>query len=154
MTELAASGIYHKSQGSGEPIVVIHGLFGSLENLGVIARSLAKNYRVYSLDLPNHGRSVHTDNMSLASMAKRVECWMGEQGIDQAVLLGHSLGGKVAMELSLMYPERVSMLLVADIAPVDYQPRHDDVFAGFASVEAATISGRAEADKLMAAHVE
>lgn len=145
--------IYHRQVGSGEPLIAIHGLFGSIENLGMITRLLKDNFSIYSLDLPNHGRSVHLDEVSLSIMAKAIVEWMDSQNLKQAHFLGHSLGGKVAMEITLRYPERVNKLVVADIAPVGYERRHDDVLAGFAAVDLKAIQSRKDADVAMAKHV-
>lgn len=135
-------------------IVLIHGLFGSLENLGGIARQLTEDYNVYSVDLPNHGRSVHTADITLASMTEMVKAWMDENGLKKAYVFGHSLGGKVAMELALRYPEIVERIVVVDIAPVHYPPHHDEVFSGLLAVEPTQLSSRGEADKQLAEHVE
>ncbi len=152
---LPASGIFHKVQGEecAPPLVLVHGLFGSLENLGVIARQLANKFRVYSIDLPNHGRSRHVQTMTLASMADQVTEWLDEQGLSEVRYLGHSLGGKLGMELALMSPDRIRQLVVADISPIAYPPRHNDVFSAFAAVDLNQINGRSEADKIMAEHV-
>ena len=132
---------------------MIHGLFGSIENLGMITRLLKDDFSIYSLDLPNHGRSAHVDHVSLASMADAIVRWMDDNHLARAHFLGHSLGGKVAMEIALHYPERVNRLVVADIAPVAYERRHDDVLAGFAAVDLQSIQNRKEADTAMAAYV-
>lgn len=150
---MAGSTLYFKQAGQGTPLVLIHGLFGSLENLGAIARQLAENFCVYSLDLPNHGRSPRVENMSLASMAGDLLAWLDEQGLPQVHLLGHSLGGKVAMELALRHPERVKSLVVLDIAPVSYPPHHNDVFAGMFALEPQRLQSRSEADQKMQPHV-
>lgn len=145
--------LYSRSSGEGKPLVLLHGLFGSMENLGALARHLKDQFAVYSVDLPNHGRSAHTDNMNLQSMALQVLDWIRAQGLDSVYLVGHSLGGKVAMELALLAPERIHKLVVIDIAPVTYSARHDDVFAGLLAIDPALISSRDQADALMAAHV-
>ncbi|MGS2717286.1 alpha/beta fold hydrolase [Eionea flava] len=147
--------IYSRQAGDihAPPILVIHGLFGSLENLGLIARKLSDDYCVYSLDLPNHGRSAHTDSTSLVSLAEAVASWMDDNDIARAHILGHSLGGKVGMEIALRYPEKVDRLMVADIAPVAYHARHNDVFAAFRAVDLASIQSRMDADKMMQPHV-
>lgn len=142
------------SDGVDKPaLVLIHGLFGSLENLGGIARLFTPFYSVYSLDLPNHGRSSHVSDCSLESMANTVSDWMSEQGLNSAYFLGHSLGGKVAMELALKYPSKVKKLAVIDIAPVNYPPRHNDVFAGLLAINPASLLSRAEADTILREYV-
>jgi len=145
--------LHYREQGEGEPLIAIHGLFGSLENLGVIARQLAQTYKVYSVDLPNHGRSKHVDNVDLSVMADMVVSVLDTLSIERAHFLGHSLGGKVAMEIALTYPERVAHLVIADIAPVQYSARHQDVFDGFNAIDLEQVRDRKEADALMAQYV-
>lgn len=148
------SAIHHRQLShEGDPLIVIHGLFGSLENLGVVSRQLSDEFSVFALDLPNHGRSDHSDTTSLTSMAEAVVAWMDNEGLQQAHFLGHSLGGKVSMEIALRYPERVKKLVVADIAPVAYGRRHEDVFAAFRAVDLSNLKSRMEADKQMRPHV-
>lgn len=143
-----------RNVGVGEPVLLIHGLFGSLENLGAIARSLTEIYNVYSVDLPNHGKSLHTESTDLDSMASIVVEWMDEHGLNCVSVVGHSLGGKVAMEIALKYPERVKQLVVIDIAPVAYTRRHDSVFAGLLSFNPRLLESRQEAEGHLAKHVK
>ncbi|MGH1438512.1 MAG: alpha/beta fold hydrolase [Cellvibrionaceae bacterium] len=152
--------LFHRHWGSDQdssqnvvPIVAIHGLFGSMENLGMITRLLKDEYSVYGVDLPNHGRSPHVSDASLAAMATMMVNWMDHLGLRSAYFLGHSLGGKVAMEVALRHPERVEGIIVADIAPVAYPRRHDDVFQAFDAVDLANLTSRGDADKAMQAFV-
>ena len=145
--------LYHQQVGEGEPLILLHGLFGTLENLGGITRLLAKHFRVYSLDLPNHGRSSRLKTMTLANMADAVVQWMDANQIDRAHCLGHSLGGKTMMEVALRYPERVKQLIVADIAPVTYPRRHEKIFQGLRTVNLAAITKRSDADQVLKNYV-
>jgi len=139
---------------SGPVLVMMHGLFGSLENLSGIARYLTEHYQIYSLDMRNHGKSPHAEDMTLRTMASDVIEFLDRENLESAYLLGHSLGGKVMMEAALTAPARVDKLVVADIAPVDYAvPRHDDVFAGLEAVEFANLTNRSQADEQLAAHI-
>ena len=104
--------------GQGEPLVLIHGLFGSYENLGVIARALQDKFQIINLDLRNHGRSAHSDQMTYPLMADDVLDTLDALGLTQVSMLGHSMGGKVAMQLALQAPQRVKKLILADISPV------------------------------------
>ncbi|WP_075188217.1 alpha/beta fold hydrolase [Teredinibacter haidensis] len=146
--------LHVKERGAGKPVVLIHGLFGSLENLGGIARELAKQHHVYSLDLPNHGRSLHTEDTSLPQMAATVYQWLQKQCLPHANFIGHSLGGKVAMELALTHPEAVDRLAVLDIAPVHYDPHHKQVFKGLLSLDPRTLKTRSEAEAILSQYVE
>lgn len=121
-----------------------------MENLGGLARPLSEFYQVHSLDLPNHGRSAHTQHIDLPSMAAAVVAWMDAQGIEKTAIIGHSLGGKTAMELALWMPQRISKLVVIDIAPVHYPPHHNQVFAALARVIPEQLGNRADAEALMA----
>ncbi|WP_054112691.1 alpha/beta fold hydrolase [Marinagarivorans algicola] len=145
-TNVEPQPLYFRKQGQGEPVVILHGLFGSMENLGAQARALAKHFCVYSIDLPNHGRSAHGATMTLSSMAAQVNDWMEAQGLPSASFVGHSLGGKVAMELVLQQPEKCQKLVVLDIAPVHYEPHHTKVFKGLLALNPAQLVSRTDAD--------
>jgi len=145
--------LHFRQVGSGEPVILIHGLFGSLENLGGIARLLTQDFTVYSIDLPNHGRSPHSAGGDLAFMTRAVRDWMHLKGLSKASIVGHSLGGKVAMELALSNPELVRALVVMDIAPVTYKPRHEAVFRGLNAVDPAHLQSREEAEQVLTQHI-
>ena len=140
--------------GAGPPVVLLHGLFGAGGNLGALARALQDRFEVCSVDLPNHGRSGWSEQTDLAAMARCLSEWMDDQEISTAAFVGHSLGGKVAMQLALEQPARVSALVVADIAPVAYPPQHEAVFAALEAVAAAECRSRAAAAGLMQEYLE
>lgn len=144
----------YRIAGEGKPLVLLHGLFGSLENLGGISQRLQDQWQVHALDQRNHGRSPHTDTMDYPAMAEDVLAYLDRQGLERVSLLGHSMGGKTAMELALSHPERVERLVVADIAPVTYQPRHDNVLAGLDAIDPARLDSRQEADRVLQEYVE
>lgn len=144
----------HRITGQGEPLILLHGLFGSLENLGGVARRLQDDWQIHSLDQRNHGSSPHTDEMTYPLMASDVVAYMDANGIDKAHLLGHSMGGKVAMQVALHYPERVQTTIVADIAPVTYPPRHDAILEGLKNLDLRGVKSRSEADSRLAEYVE
>lgn len=144
----------HRITGEGAPLILLHGLFGAQENLGAIARQFQKERQVHALDLRNHGSSFHADTMDYPSMAGDVLAYMDEQGIDTASLLGHSMGGKVAMQVALQAPERVEKLIVADIAPISYKPGHDAILEGMKQVDLTCVRSRRDADKQLAEFVE
>lgn len=147
--ELAAS-----VSGEGPPVVLLHGLFGAGDTLGGIRRRLAREYQVYSLDLRNHGESPHTDSMSYPEMAGDVLAYLDRAGLAEASLLGHSMGGKVAMEVALMAPGRVTRLIVADIAPVAYEPHHDNIERALRTLDPSRVRSRREADTVLAESIE
>lgn len=136
------------------PLIVIHGLLGSADNWRSHIKAWQENRRVIALDLRNHGRSPHIDGMTYQAMSDDVLALMDQLGIDQAHVLGHSMGGKVAMSLARLAPQRVASLIVADIAPVAYSHGHDDVFAALREVAANHPANRQDADALLARHVD
>ncbi len=144
-----------KEQGQGQPVVLIHGLFGSLDNLGMLARPLSEQYRVISVDLRNHGASFHSDEMSYPTQAADLLALFDQLGLEQVALVGHSMGGKVAMQVAKQAPTRVARLVVADIAPVAYpHARHQNVFAGLNATLEQAPQSRGEAEAILAEHVE
>lgn len=137
-------------QGTGAPVILLHGMFGSLSNLGNLARALAGNYHVISVDLRNHGESPHEQRMDLEAMAADIVELMDEQGLGAAALVGHSLGGKVAMQVAMNNPSRVACLVVADIAPVDYpQQSNNAVLSALEELSQGAIDSRKSADAVL-----
>ncbi|MDZ7828009.1 MAG: alpha/beta fold hydrolase [Halofilum sp. (in: g-proteobacteria)] len=142
--------LHFRRAGDGPPLVLLHGLFGSNENLGNIARELVSDFTVIGLDLRNHGRSPHGDRMDYATMAGDVIDTLDANGLDSVAVLGHSLGGKTAMELALSAPDRVERLIVADIAPVAYDRRHDQELEALHALDLDAIGSRKDADEALA----
>lgn len=140
---------YHRT-GTGPTLIILHGLFGSWENWGAQIKMLSEHYDIVAADLRNHGASPHADAIDYPLMAGDVIELMDRLGIEQTLLLGHSMGGKVAMQLALEHPQRVRKLIVADIAPVGYPAHHDEVFKGLFNVDLEQIRSRAEADAQLA----
>jgi len=135
----------HKIIGHGSPVILIHGLFGTLDNLGRLAKFLSEQHQVISIDLPNHGNSFHRQDNDYPSMANDLLRLIDHLNIEQCAIVGHSMGGKVAMEFALQHNTRVSSLVIADIAPVEYTNRHSDVFNALHAVDLPNISSRAQA---------
>lgn len=142
--------LFTRTQGDGPPLVLLHGLFGSNENLGSIARALAADFTVHAMDLRNHGRSPHGPEMEYAVLAHDVLETLAAAGIERTSILGHSLGGKVAMELALSRPRHIERLIVADIAPVTYERRHDRELEALHALDLEQVSSRSDADRALA----
>ncbi len=144
-----------RSSGQGDrAVVLLHGLFGSGNNLGQLARGLNDDFRVFSVDLPDHGRSSWLERPSVAHYADRVAQWMDAQDLTEVLLVGHSLGGKVAMQIALMRSDLVHKLIVLDIAPKAYERRHDVIFLALRSVEAGRVGTRREAREILLRHLD
>lgn len=130
-----------------EPIIIIPGLFGSSTNWRSFAKALSNEYDVYVVDQRNHGRSPHADSQSYADMAADLLSFLDFHSIEQAVLCGHSMGGKTAMVFSLLHPERVKKLAVLDIAPTTYLHSHAPFLESLLEVDLSQLQSRAEADR-------
>ncbi|MDO7851038.1 alpha/beta fold hydrolase [Hymenobacter convexus] len=149
--------LHHLDQGQGRPLVILHGLFGTLDNWQSLARRWATEagLRVVSVDLRNHGRSFHAPEHTYALMAQDVlDLFDHLQLGPDTSLMGHSMGGKVAMRLALDNPERLARLIVVDIAPRFSDMEHqDDIVAGLQAVDFTTCTNRQEADAALAKYV-
>ncbi|MEJ6473735.1 alpha/beta fold hydrolase [Pseudoalteromonas piscicida] len=135
-------------------VVVIHGLFGSLENLNGVAKALAAQFNVINVDLRNHGRSFHDTEMSYPAMAQDIKNLIDQLQLEKVNLVGHSMGGKVAMQFAQLFTKQVNKLVVLDIAPVDYHSRHDAIIAALNEVQNSSIASRGDADKIMSHYIE
>lgn len=144
---------YQQGNPENKPVILIHGLFGSLSNLSGLGRALAQFRQIYQVDLRNHGASAHSDQMDFDCMAADIIELMDSQGLDTAAVVGHSLGGKVAMQTALSFPDRISRLVIADIAPVRYPPQHDAVFAGLSALDNVVIKQRSSATSILEKYV-
>ena len=142
-----------KIAGQGRPVVLLHGLFGAGGNWGTVQRGLADGFRVIALDLRNHGASAHAPAMSYDDMAEDVRQTMAELGALPAAVVGHSMGGKVAMRLALRDPGAVERVVVADIAPVAYPPAFRTYASAMQALELRPGLSRAEADVALAGAV-
>ena len=146
--------LFVRTLGAGPPVVMLHGLFGSLDNLGGLARGLASDYRLVMIDLPNHGRSPHTEAMSYPLMADAVVRTLDQYGVKEAAFFGHSMGGKVAMQVALDQPDRVTRLVVGDIAPVKYGNNHGRILDGMTEVAKLAPQDRVGAERILAQYEE
>jgi len=139
----------YTSLGSGRPLLILHGLLGSRINWLGMGKRLAEGYAVYLIDLRNHGLSPHSDDMSYPHMAADIEKFIRSRGLESPVLMGHSMGGKVAMECALAYPDSADALIVLDIAPKSYPPTHENVFTALLRLDVEQISSRKDADDVL-----
>lgn len=145
----------YKLEGEGHTIVLIHGLFGNLDNLGLLARNLKQDHQVLSVDLRNHGQSLHSADHSYTTQAQDVKALIDHLQIERCTLIGHSMGGKVAMKVAELLEDHIDKLIVLDMAPVKYtQHRHTNVFAGLQAVDAQNPTDRKQAMAILAEHIE
>lgn len=143
--------LYFRKMGKGEPVIILHGLLGASDNWLTIGKQLAESYTVYLLDMRNHGRSPHSKEFHYVIMAADVNEFMLDHEIRGAILIGHSMGGKVAMHLALDYPHKISKLVVVDIAPKAYPlPYFKNIIETLVNVDLSGIKRRSEVDAQMA----
>ncbi|MGR5133095.1 alpha/beta fold hydrolase [Vibrio alfacsensis] len=145
----------YKQEGQGQTVVLIHGLFGSFSNLGLLARDLAQDHSVISIDLRNHGLSFHSDIHDYPSMAQDVVTLLRHLNVEPALVIGHSMGGKVAIKVADIAPELVKQLVILDMAPVAYDTnRHENVFTGLQAVIKEQPTSRTQALDILTQHIE
>lgn len=152
-TQSHAEQLNYKQLGEGQHILLIHGLFGSLENLNMVAKSLSQHYCVTSIDVRNHGNSFHQQNMDYQVLAQDVINLLDKLSIEHCHILGHSMGGKIAMKVALSFPERVNKLIIADIAPVKYPAHHLTIIEGLRAIDLTQVHKRKDADIQLAKYV-
>ena len=140
-----------------EPLLVLHGLFGNQGNWGLHSKALAERYRVIGIDLRNHGESPHAPELDYQAMAEDVRALIEARGLGACTVLGHSMGGKVAMQLALSYPALVKRLIIVDIAPIAYESMgagHHRVIEGMMTLDLTTALKRTDAEAHLAQHIE
>ncbi len=142
--------LHYQIYGEGQPLYLLHGLFGSNRNWLTMARQLVNAGQIIAIDLRNHGDSEHAAGMTYAEMAEDVAelaCSLGHNSIN---LLGHSLGGKTAMVMALQFPSLLDRLVIVDIAPLRYNPKSDDLVKYMQALPVASLTSRGEASELLA----
>src|SRR5262247_4893983 len=139
--------------GEGRPVVILHGLLGSADNWRSMSRRLGIHYRVFALDLRNHGRSPHSGILDYDVMVADVREFMEQQALRRIVLLGHSMGGKVAMQFAIEYSEQVDRLIVVDIAPKAYEPSQRYLLKAMRSLDLTRYKSFADVDAALAPEV-
>ncbi len=139
----------YKTFGEGEPLIILHGLFGSLDNWVTLGKKFGEDFKVFLVDQRNHGQSFHDDLFSYEQMAEDLCQFMGDLDISKAHIIGHSMGGKTAMEFTRQHPEKVDKLIVADIGPKFYPVHHTEILKAFYSVPIDQLTSRKEADDIL-----
>ena len=146
--------LHYKKLGEGKPLFILHGVFGMLDNWLSLGKKWAEDYEVYLIDARNHGRSEHSDDMSFESMAEDIKELMDHLQIETIHLLGHSMGGKVAMKFAMLYPELIEKLIVIDIGPKSYPMHHQTILKGLNSIELSGLQSRGEADQALSEWID
>lgn len=142
----------YKVFGEGEPLIILHGLMGMLDNWQSPAKLMQSDFKIYIVDLRNHGHSPNSDEHNYEVMSADVIELMDALGLERAHLLGHSMGGKAVMRIAEEHPDRVMKLMVGDIGPKEYPVYHQQILAGLRAVPLDQIQRRSEAEPYLEAH--
>jgi len=140
--------------GKGHPLIIAHGYFGMGDNWKSIATKLATHFEVHLLDLRNHGRSFHSDDFNYDVMVEDVLFYIKHYQLKNVILLGHSMGGKMAMQFAVIYSEYLSKLIVVDIAPKYYPPHHEAILTALNNVNFDKITSRREVSDIFKKYID
>jgi len=141
--------LFFREAGQGQPLIILHGLFGSSDNWYSLSKIFATKYRVFTLDQRNHGQSPHSDDHSYKLLTEDLEEFISDQKLENPIILGHSMGGKVAMNFAIKDPSKTGKLIVVDIMPKPYPLHHDHILAGMKSLDLTNLKSRSEAEAIL-----
>ncbi|NNC34053.1 MAG: alpha/beta fold hydrolase [Croceitalea sp.] len=146
--------LHSKILGSGKPLLILHGFLGMLDNWKSLGQQYAEHgFEVHLIDQRNHGKSFHSPDFDYTFLAADLKKYMQTHNLEKAMVLGHSMGGKTAMQFACDQPAMVEKLLVADIAPKYYPPHHQAIINGLLSLDFEAITSRTDADEQLAKHL-
>jgi len=140
--------------GKGQPIVILHGFLGMGDNWKSIAKKLSERFEVHLPDMRNHGKSPHSSDFTYEDMVNDVKNYIEHHHLKEIILIGHSMGGKIAMLFSSLHSEFVSKLVVVDISPKKYQPHHDDILQSLKLLKESHLSSRIEAEDILSQKIK
>ncbi len=146
--------LHYQQLGEGQPLLIIHGLFGSSDNWRSMARYFSKYFQVISLDLRNHGQSPHSDEQNFKLMAQDVVELCESLGISKAHVMGHSLGGKVAMQFAEYATDLIDKLVIVDISPRQYFSQHTPMMDAMMALDMRDYSARSQIDEALSLSIE
>lgn len=144
----------YRKIGTGKPLFILHGLFGSSDNWQTLAKGFGESYTVYLIDLRNHGRSPHSEEFTYQVMAEDVYEIIADEGLDKVSVIGHSLGGKVAMQIGISHPDKIEKMVVVDIGPKKYPVTNQFIIDALDKFDPQTLATRKEAEVLVAEGIE
>jgi pimeloyl-ACP methyl ester carboxylesterase len=145
--------LFFREAGQGTPLIILHGLFGSSDNWFSLSKVFANSFRVFTIDQRNHGQSPHSPDHNYRLLTEDLEEFVVEHNLEKPIILGHSMGGKTAMNFALKDPGRTGKLIVVDIMPKSYPLHHDHILSGMRSLDLANLQSRGEADQVLASSI-
>lgn len=146
--------LHYKKYGEGQPLIIIHGLFGTLDNWQTLGKKIAKNFEVYLIDQRNHGHSPHSNEMNYQLMSDDLHNLITDLELSDVILVGHSMGGKTAMTYATQHSEFLDKLIVVDIAPKKYPLHHQKILAGLNAIDLSVVKTRREADNVLSNYIQ
>lgn len=141
--------LFFREAGQGTPLIILHGLFGSSDNWYTLSKVFAERFRVFTIDQRNHGQSPHSSEHDYKLLTEDLEEFVKEHGLENPVILGHSMGGKTAMNFAIKHPDKTGKLIVVDIMPKTYPLHHDHILLGMKSLDLAGLKSRGEAEQIL-----
>jgi len=144
--------LFFRQQGHGKPLIILHGLLGSSDNWHSLGKLFAETFSVYMVDQRNHGQSPHSDQFNYKVLTEDLEKFIKENKIENPHLIGHSMGGKTAMNFAVKNPTGVDKVVVVDIVPKKYVVRHDRLIEGMKAIPLEEITSRAQAEVALAGY--
>lgn len=145
--------LHYRKSGTGQPLIILHGLFGSSDNWFSLAKVFAEWFEVYLVDQRNHGLSPHSEEFNYSLLVEDLHEFIQDHNLNNPILIGHSMGGKTAMNFAVKYPTLLSRLIVVDIVPKSYPVHHDHILEGLHAVDLASLSTRIQADTILGNHI-
>lgn len=145
--------LFFREAGKGTPLIILHGLFGSSDNWYSLSKIFAEHFRVFTIDQRNHGQSPHSDDHTYKLLTEDLEEFVKEHQLGKPIILGHSMGGKTAMNFAIKDPALTGKLIVVDIMPKSYPLHHDHILSGMKSLDLKGLKSRSEAETILARQI-
>lgn len=141
--------LFFRQSGQGRPLIILHGLLGSSDNWFTLAKKFSETFQVFLVDQRNHGQSPHSDDFDYKLMTEDLEEFIYDHKLEKPNIIGHSMGGKTAMNFAVKNPDQVDKLIVVDIVPKPYIVKHDRLIDGMEAIPLASVSSRTEAENIL-----
>ena len=146
--------LFSRVLGEGQPLLIIHGLFGMSDNWQSLANLYSDYFEVHLIDQRNHGRSPHADEFSYLHLSNDLHQYILDNKLNDVIIMGHSLGGKTAMQFAVSYPEFLSKLIIVDISPRFYPIHHNKIIEGLKMLDFSILKSRSQADAVLSEYIE
>ena len=145
--------LFFRESGQGQPLIILHGLFGSSDNWFTLAKTFAESFHVYLVDQRNHGQSPHSNDFNYKLLAEDLKEFIEANNVKDPIIIGHSMGGKAVMNFAVKYPQLVKKIIVVDIVPKAYPVHHDHILEGLSKMPLTEIKSRNEAEEFLSKYV-